>query len=129
MSLNKNLQETASKRRGVLLMALVNLGALTLTLHSKNLQAQANKKNAATAYKIYGKSTSVNDVFRTDQATLYELEKRKFDKIEAHARSTFLERFGKKERLKKRRLRKPRIVTMTRWSKSLRKTSTPWYLR
>lgn len=56
--------------------------------------AQTNK---GTAYKVYGKETALEDVIKSDQATFYELEKKKYDRIEAAARQAYVEAFWEKQ--------------------------------
>lgn len=48
---------------------------------------------AQDAFKIAGKSTTVADVYKQDQASFYELEKKKYDLIERLARDQYLEYF------------------------------------
>jgi protein-disulfide isomerase len=60
------------------------------------LLAIAGAANAEPAYKIAGKTISVADVYKEDQSTFFDLEKKKFEMIDRIARTKYLEHYWQK---------------------------------
>tara|TARA_A100001015_G_scaffold309786_1_gene409874 strand:- start:1101 stop:2246 length:1146 start_codon:yes stop_codon:yes gene_type:complete len=104
MSLNKRGMYKAWSKGFLLLFAFFMLCQAESPVYPKNLRGKTKKSvgKEPIAYKVYGNATTVQDVFKSDQATFYELEKRKFDKIESHAKTAFLKAFWLNEAKKKK---------------------------
>ncbi len=66
--------------------------AIPLLLASLTLMIMGTA-NAEPAYKIAGKTTSVADVYKEDQAAFFDLEKKKFEMIDRIARTKYLEHY------------------------------------
>lgn len=49
--------------------------------------------NSSPAFKIGGKATSLGDVYKQDQASFYDLDKKKYDLIERQAKEKYLDYF------------------------------------
>lgn len=60
---------------------------------SAGLSFSALAQDKTPAYKIGGKVTTIDDVYKDDQASFYDLEKKKFDLIDRIAKEKYLEFF------------------------------------
>lgn len=66
-------------------LALTFIGLATFNAHA------ADSKSVA--FKVAGKETLLDDALKSDQASFYELEKKKFDLIDRQAKEKYLEHF------------------------------------
>lgn len=57
--------------------------------------AQTGRADDQPAFKIFGKATSITEVMKQDQASFYDIEKKKFELIQNIAREKYLEQFWK----------------------------------
>lgn len=48
------------------------------------------------AFKVFGDVTSVEQIEKKDQSTFYEIEKKKFDRIQSYAKEAYLDAYWKK---------------------------------
>lgn len=55
--------------------------------------AMAQELGKAPAFKIAGKVTTLDEVYKSDQASFYDLEKKKFELIERQAKDKYLDHF------------------------------------
>jgi protein-disulfide isomerase len=68
--------------------------ALTIAASAVGISQVVNAEEQA-AFKIYGKTTTVQEVMKQDQASFYDLEKKKYELIQNIAREQYLDQFWK----------------------------------
>lgn len=77
------------KRAGRIFM----FSALVATFAAGSLTAQAQDPKAQPAFKIGGKVTTIGEVAAMDQASFYDVEKKKFELIDNIARDQYIKNF------------------------------------
>lgn len=87
---------TSSILRQAISQSWLRLG-LGLTLAVSAASGVARAEDKPIAFKIAGKATTIEEVYKQDQASFYDLEKKKFDLIDRIAKEKYLDYFWQQQ--------------------------------